>query len=369
MNTLLLVRTLGRTYYRQNAGLLAFLFFIMVIAVGRANDVGLLEYHYSLILGTLTSPSFLVVVLAAWLVYALKCLRFVQTILRRREYSFLYQISLADRPAAFLQLVVVQLLLFLPVWSYALIMLGVGYHRHLYLSTTIVLLFNLSVCLLSAAWYLYLLRHPDIAGRGGRWRILSFAGRKPYLSFLIRYTLTVRPVLFLAIKLYSCGTLYLMVAGSFNGEYDRRMVLLFYSFGLLGHGVLIHRLKEMEKTRLSFYRGLPFSLSARFIQYAAFYFLLFLPEFITILALAGMYLTWGDTALLLAFGHSILLLLNSLLLFPFPRMMDYLKIIGCIFFLIFLAVLTGILPWLCLFFFAFSIGIFFKRYDTFDNFA
>jgi len=362
MNTHLLIRSLGRTYYRQNAGLFAFLVFIMVLAVGRANDVGLLEYHYSLILGILTNPSFLAVVAAAWLLYAWKCLRFVTGILNRQEYSFLYQFSLIDTPAAWWQLVLAQLLLFLPVWSYVLIMLGVGYHRKLYLPATAVLLFNLSVCLLSASRYLYLLRHPDAPRWATRWKIPSVAWKKLYLNFLIRYVLIVRPFLFFVIKLYSCGVLYLMISNSSGDGDDRGMNILFYSFGLLGHGVLIHRLKEMEDARIGFYRGLPMGLGARFCQYAVFYFLIFLPECITIAALTPAHLTWSDAALYIGLGYSILLLLNSLLLLPFHRILNYLKVVGCIFFIIFLALLMGVLPWLCLFFFILSIAIFFSRY-------
>lgn len=358
----MLIRSIGRTYYRQNAGLLAFLVFMMILAVGRANDVGLLEYHYSLILGMLTNPSFLAVVLAAWLLYAWKCLRFVRGILQRQEYSFLYLFSLADTHRLYWRLVPTQLFLFLPVWSYALIILGVGYHKRLYMPATLVLFFNLSVCLLSAARYCYLLRHPGAVRWGGRWKIPSLPWKKLYLNFLIRYVLTVRPVLFFVIKCYSCGVLYLMLRDSFNGEYDHRMVLLFYSFGLLGHGVLIHRLKEMEKTRLGFYRGLPQSLGERFGQYAAFYFIIFLPEFLTIASLTPVHVTYADAAGYICFGYTVLLFLNSLLFFPFPRIMDYLKAIGVIFFFIFLAVLMGMLPWLCLFFFALSIWLFFSRY-------
>jgi len=362
MSTILLIRSLGGTYYRQNAGLFAFLIFFTVLAVGRANDVGLLEYHYSLILGVLTNPPFLAVVLAAWLLYAWKCLRFVTVIFERREYSFLYQLSLADVSAVYWPLVLVQLLLFLPVWSYALIMLGVGCHRQLYMPTMFVLLFNLSVCLLSAAWYLYLLHHPGTGRWATRWKIPSLPWKRSYLNFLIRFVLIERRVLFLVVKLYNCGVLCLMVGGSLNGEYDRRMVLLFYSFGLLGHGALIHRLKEMEKTRLDFYRGLPLSLGVRYLQYAAFYFLILLPELITIAYLTPGRLTYADAALYLFFGYSILFLLNSLLLLPFHRIMNYLKVIGCIFFLIFLAVLMGMLPLLCLLFFILSTGLFYWRY-------
>jgi hypothetical protein len=43
-------------------------------------------------------------------------------------------------------------------------------------------------------------------------------------------------------------------------ESDMVCFLLFYSFGLMGHGVLIYKIRQMEDLP-GFYRGLPVSLS------------------------------------------------------------------------------------------------------------
>ena len=50
--------------------------------VGRANGVGLLEYHYSLIQAIMTNIPFLLFTLGAWFLYALKCAQFVVGYLR-----------------------------------------------------------------------------------------------------------------------------------------------------------------------------------------------------------------------------------------------------------------------------------------------
>ncbi|MBO9567055.1 MAG: hypothetical protein J7621_30055 [Niastella sp.] len=362
MNNTLLVRAIGRTYYRQNAGLFAFLFFIMVLAVGRANEVGLLEYHYSLIIGTLTNASMLLPVLIAWLLYAWKCLRFVETILQRREYSFLYQQLLTGPARSYRQLLLLQLLIYLPVGIYVLFMLKIGFQQQLYAATFIVLLFNVAVCLLSAARYYYLLGHPGARAWTIRWKMPSMPWKQFYPRFLIRYILVVRPMLLLVTKLFSCGMLYLIVANTLTDERDHRMIFLFYSFGLLGHGALLFRIKEMELSRLGFYRALPVSLGRRLLQYMFFYLLLFLPESFIILSLTPERLYWSDALLYFSFGYGILLLLNSLLLFSFERMMNYLKVIGVIYFFIFVAVLVGLVPWLSIAFLVLSITLFLSRY-------
>lgn len=66
-------------------------------------------------------------------------------------------------------------------------------------------------------------------------------------------------------------------------------------------------------------------------------------------------------------GYSVLLLLNSLLFIRFFRMVDYLKIVVGIFFILFIGVLTGILLWLSVFSFFLSINIFFGRYYRYER--
>ncbi|HVW60597.1 MAG TPA: hypothetical protein VHC48_11190 [Puia sp.] len=370
MTRIVLFKSIVKTYYRQNAGLLAFLFFFTVLAVGRANDVGLLEYHYSLMKGILTDTSFLCVVLAAWSVYAWKCASFVAFILQRREFSFLSVLSLRDAGQVYWLLLFVQGMLFLPVSLYALIMLAVGFHAHWYASTVVVLVYILAVCGISAGWYLRLLYVPGMgAGRRmigiGGWSRpgrLSPGRLRSYRTFLIRYVLTTRKTLLLVIKLYSCGVLYLILAGGAPDRYDMQMILLFYSFGLLGHGVLIYLIKRMEVSRLDFYRGMAVSLWQRFIGYGWFYLLLLTPEIVTMGLLTPGSLRYTDAFLLVLWSYSILLFLNSLQLYVFSRMMDYLKVVGCIFFVIYLGVLMGIWFWLTLLFLGLAAGIFFRRY-------
>lgn len=362
MKRTVLFKSIVKTFYRQNAGQLAFLFFITVISVGRANDVGLLEYHYSLIRGMLTNPSFLCVVLLAWSVYAWKCVRFVAYILQRPECSFLSLLSLPGARQVYGWLLFVQGMLFLPVSLYALIVLGVGFHAHWYAPSMVVLVYILAVCGISAAWYLRLLHTPGMAVRGPGWGRLSLGRQRSYRSFLTWYVLTSRKTLLLVTKLYSCGVLYLIMRGSAPDRYDLQMVLLFYSFGLLGHGVLIHLVKRMEETRLDFYRGMAVSLQERFIQYGGFYLILLIPEILTIGWFTPGVLRYPDAVLLVLWSYSILLLLNSLQLYPFPRMIDYLKAIGCIFFVIYLGVLMGIWFWLTLLFLGLSVAIFWGRY-------
>ena len=135
----------------------------------------------------------------------------------------------------------------------------------------------------------------------------------------------------------NCLVLYGLLRNLSGDHSDLRMLILFYSFALLGHGVLIYIIRTMEESDLRFYRSLPYSLLQRFLQYALFYLFLFIPEIVVIISLTPDHIPFPDAILLVFFGYSILLFLNSLLFIRFFKPSDYLKIleryISCHFYL------------------------------------
>lgn len=362
-----LLKSLVKTFYRQNAGLLTFFLFMLLGAVGSANEAGLLEYHYALIRGMLINPGFLILVLLLWFLYAMKCKQFISQTLRTRGYSFLHTLSFMKTGKVFRLLLLVEALIYLPVLWYVLVIAGVGIHLHQYAQVVVVILFNLIVCLLSARWFLYLLHNPGTNRFAIRWKIPVLIRRKFYWTFFTRYLLNHRKALLLVIKLYNCGILYLMVSRQLGEVYDLSMILLFYCFGMLGHGVIIHQFRDLEESRLSFYRGLPVSLAGRFIQYGCLYFILFIPEIITISRLTPAYLRPADALLFGFLGYGLLLLLNSLLFIkPFGKK-QYLKIVVVIFFILFAGIVTGTMIWLTMLSFLFSVYLFFSRYYRYES--
>jgi hypothetical protein len=363
----LLFRSLVAPYYRQNATLLCFVYYIMTLGVGRANGVGMLEYHYALIKGMLTAPSFLITVFALWLAYAIKCAQFVAGNLQKPAFSYLYQLLLVDPKKVYRLLLQVQLMLLLPVLSYLVFVMGIGFHEHWYLPATLALLFNIVVCVAGAAWYLYLLQRPGAYPLQIKWEWPSILKRKYYVSFLLRYVLEEGKVQFLVTKLYNCAALYLMLAGREPARHsDIRMMALFFSAGMLGHGILIHRLKEMENTGLSFYRSLPVSVSRRFAQYCWFYFCVFIPEIITIISRTPSCLTYGEAGFFIFFGFGILLLLNSLQLYNYPNLKSYLVNVTQLFFAVIIAMVCRQLYALSIIFFGLAVILFFFRYYRFE---
>jgi hypothetical protein len=227
-------------------------------------------------------------------------------------------------------------------------------------------LFILIVCL-TGAW-----RYDKMIRKNGIMRSVSFLKisfpflKELYMSFVLHYINTRRKMLFLAIKLFSCLFVFGMLLNHARDDSDMSMFLLFYSFGLMGHGVLIYKIRQMEESNLGFYRGLPVSLSARLFQYAALYLILLIPEIVIVVLMTPAHLDYANALLLIFFGWGILLLLNSLLFIRLFNPFTYLKIVSVIYLMVFVAILTGLtIPFtICLF--LISVYLFSRHYYRFE---
>ena len=112
---------------------------------------------------------------------------------------------------------------------------------------------------------------------------------------------------------------------------------------------------------------MPVSNIKRFAQYAMVYFILLIPEILTITFLTPMYLHLKDAVIFFFLSYGLLLFLNSLLLiFPF-KMIHYLKFVLCLFLIVYMSVLTSSTAWLCILLLAGSAMIFYRRYYKYER--
>ena len=363
----LLVKTFVKPFYRQHAGLFVFLFTLMFGVVSVIDGAKFTDYHFFLIQGMMKNSFLFLLVLLIWYLYARKSEQFVINILLRPDYSFLNVLLLLNSKRLYRMFVWIQFLLILPIILYACIIFAAGFYLHEYIKCLLVLLYIIIICLVSARWYLYYIQNPGKSP----WtlsKIFSFKIREtPYWSLFIRYIIIDKKLLFSGIKIYSCSVLYLMIVNQTIVEYDLRMIILFFSLGILGHGLLIHQLRDLEETRLTYYRTVPLSLLKRFVQYAILYFVLLIPEILTIVFLTPHYLRPEDAIIFILLSYSLLLFLNSLLFIRFYTMREYLKIILCIFFTEYFFVLSGASSFLCFLLFISAITMFFSGYYRFER--
>ena len=363
----ILYKSFVQPFYKQNAGLFAFLVFIMVASVGRANEVGLLEYHFTLIRAMLTDNKFLAFVLIAWFLYALKCEQFMADKLQGKNYAFITVLNAKSASFVFPCMLRVQLMLFLPVLLYASICIWIGIMHEWYVNTIIIGLFILIVCVTGAWRYDRMIRKNGIIRSVPLLKIDFLLSKGIYVRFVLQYINARLKMLFLAVKIFSCLLVFGMLLNHTNEESGMSMFLLFYSFGLMGHGVLIYKIRQMEEFSLGFYRGLPVSLSSRLIQYAVLCLILLIPEIIIIVLMTPVHLDYSNALLLIFFGWGILILLNSLLFIRLFKPFAYLKIISGIYLMVFIAVLTGLIFPFTICLFLISAYLFFQGYYRFEK--
>jgi|SRR5450631_2205203 len=369
MTNIILMRSFVKPFYRQNAGFFTFLFIILFGAVGRVDGAGLLDYHFSLIRGMLKNPIAFLLILFLWLLYAKKCEQFILNILRKPEYAFLQMFIGVKTRKMYMQLIKVQVLLFLPVIAYAIIIAMVAIYLHLYMSCWILLFYLISLSLLSARWYLHHIQNPGLSEeiKTGKYNLKS--AEPSYWSIFIRYIGENKKLLLTGTKIFSCGMLYGMLVNQTGTDYELDMIILFFSLGILGHSLLIHQIRDLEETRLTFYRSIPVSLFKRFTQYAAFYLVLLLPEFFTIGLLTPKHLLYFDAFLFIFFSYSLLLFMHSLLFIQFFPMKAYLKIMLCLYLIIYCSILISSILWLSMFLFLSSLVIFRNKYYQYERLA
>jgi len=347
-------------YYRQNAGFFLFFFLLFFGIVAPSQQ---LAYHYAIILGMLHAPALFALVLFCWLLYAIKCIRWIIGILQSSDHTFLHILPLMGRMSAFLLLLEVQIIFFLPILLYTTAVIIVACFQAAWSIAILIICFIIGVCLISAVLYWCELFYP------GRLIHIPFLYRKatrkeyiPYWSLLLRGLVTQHKTLLAGIKLFGCGILYRLLEIQTPDDYDVRMPFLVFSVALLGHGALIYGTRGMEEEKLLFYRSMPVPLFKRLLQYMILYLLVLLPEIITIGWLMPDHIRIKDGLGFVSAGYSTLLLLNSCLFIISLQRSDFIKLSLGVFGILYFGVLSDSLILLSGLFLLTAGSLFFRGY-------
>jgi hypothetical protein len=364
----ILLRSFVRPFYRENAGTFIFVFIMLFYIVGQVDGAGLIQYHYMLIMGMLTSKMILLVVFFLWLLYARKYTAFVSNVLIDPPYSFIYIYNCLDKGKQFRLFLVVEVLLMLPVLLYSVCIVAIGIHHHLYQAILLIIVYLFLLCILPALWHVYRLSNL-YKGITFPWQKIKGLSNLPssYPLVLIRFIIRKQKVIWLGIKIFTCGILYLIARNNTLTPSDMGTVFLFFNFGIIGNGIILYRIREFEETQLRFYRGTPIPLLKRFLQYALVYFIFLIPEFITAWILAPVYLPYNDAINFTLCGYSLLLLMNTITFLQDFSMRDYLKIILLVFSMQYIFIMAGVLTILYLFFFILAFTLFLISYYRFER--
>jgi hypothetical protein len=348
-----------RAFYRRQAGwfLFIFLFFFGLVAPSMQ-----LAYHYALIRGMLETPVLMALVWLAWLLYALKVLRFVVGILACPDHLFLQKLRLLSPARIYSRFLLVQVMLLLPVTGYAIIVAGVAWHGREEGAAAAVLAYIVLLTVSGTFRITFRLAHPAAV----RTRRQTHGRAIPYWLILLRFLWSENRVLLVGIKLFGCAILYFLLRHQNPSDHDMRMALLVFSIAIFGHGPILHKCRQLEDTQLRYYRAMPVPLVNRFAFIAIFCGLLLLPEMLTLGWLTPYPIEVSDALSFVVSGYSLLLLLCCLLSTVHTSTGNFLKLCLVIFGILYGGVLGNFLIALSGLFLFIAAMLFFWRYWRYE---
>lgn len=304
----LMIKALVVPFYKNHAGLLFFVFFLMF---GIVESTQIVFYHQSLIYGMLTSSIFLLVVLIVWLLYQLKSLHFLIKTSNEDAYQFLNHLSLLPNQQSFSYFLLVNFLTFLPVFVYTLAIYILGIQNNFFNAVAIVFSFQAALWLIST-WVLnYSIRHRHIASRFNLPE-LSLPYQRTLLGIYAGYLFKEEKSAVILSKLFSVSLIYLVKETLEAGD-DFRIIGITWLFALLSHTYLVNKLKVFEDHSLSWTRNLPNPKTKTFRTYFFLYALLMIPELLLLTGSMGKGLSLIQLVLLPAFSGAFLISIHSYL--------------------------------------------------------
>lgn len=360
----LLFRSLVKPFYRENMSIFFFFATILVFSVGEVDGAELFAFHYSLARGILQNSGFLLVVFAAWFLYTRKFAAYVTGSLRQPQYGFTAIYNNLPRPLRFRLLLRVEVWLLLPILAYAVFISVIGIYRHWIGTVAIIWGYLLILAVGTAIGHMYVLN--DLSKKWGSFLRLSWIPPF-YPTILLRFVAHRQRILWLGIKLFTCGVLYGIARNNTVSDYDAKFPFLFFNFGVLANGMIVYGIRDFEETRLSFYRSMAVPLSKRLLEYWGVYLILMLPELITLARLKPEYLHASDAQLYGLCAYGSVLLMNGICFLRHFSKREYFMVVlmgFCIEY--FFMGATGLL-WLAICLFAAAIISFLSGYYRFGR--
>ncbi|OQP61104.1 hypothetical protein A3860_05130 [Niastella vici] len=309
----ILFQSLVKPFYKENATVIFLVYMFFLLGVGHLDGEGIYEMQIKLVTALLNSTSFLLIVFFCWLLYVRKVAAFVHSWFKKPELAFLSIFNSLGVVQRFFLLLLIQVCLLLPILIYLTVIFGIGLYHHFYTSLIYVAVYICLLCIVPVFYYLFSLnplnKVPSFAWKG----IDISAGLLPaYPRILVRFVAARQKVIWLGIKIITCGLLYGIARNNTLSEYDVAFPCMFFVFGILTNAIIIHRIRAFEESNLSFYRGLPVSMKRRWGYFALVYFILLIPEFITAALLTPVHLHYADALNFALLGYSLTLMMASI---------------------------------------------------------
>jgi hypothetical protein len=332
-------------FYRTHAGMLVFIFVILISYCLFINTLGTVRpdqidfWQFFFTVSLVSNPLILTFYLLGSSLYAYKSLKYVLNQLALPHQQFLYySFSSSTKKQQFLAWCAVQTYIFIPVLCYTLYATAIGLVFGFYLISIGILLFQ--VLLIMASAYICLKESNRlIEANKPDWLIrISRKWNKPVFLLYTFQVFNQSKLAYLLTKLLS-WVLILSVFVVFTDLKDNpSLLMLITSCIVVAHVVLIYQEKIFNDRYLSFLPNFPFTKGKIFFSFCLNYLVLLLPEICWIFTNFGILISLE----LMAFAFSTILLFRSLLLLNAIQIKGFLIRIFCLFFLFYIFIMFGL---------------------------
>ncbi len=334
----LMIKALVMPFYKNHAGLLFFVFFLMF---GIVESTQLAFYHQSLIYGMLISGIFLLIVLTIWLFYQLKSLHFLLKTSGEDSYLFLHHLAVIPSSQSFFCFILISFLTFIPVFVYTIAIYAIGIQHQFYTSLAIVFFFQFALWLMNAWALNYTLRNKHIEARITL-PTLTLPYQRTQLGIYAGFLFKEEKSAVILSKLFSLTLIYIIKETLEAGD-DFRIIGITWLFALLSHTYLIKKLKVFEDQSLSWTRSQPLPTTKTFTTYFFLYALLMIPELLLLTGSIGKGLSFIKLFLLPAFSSAFLITIHSYLFKPHRDPDKFVTYLFWLFMICFMLVLSKLI--------------------------
>jgi len=362
MNALTILRKVIVThFYKVNTGFFLFVFFVLF---GIPQNIA--QFHLSLIDGMLKNPSFLVLVMAAWLLYNFKCMDYVIKQLKQPQQLFLYCLYNLSYIRCYAYFLFAQLLVYMPVFIYTMFVTAIAFKTNHIVAGTEILLFNTAVIGTTPLLYLRVLQKRPLLQNASLLRALPRLP-KPLFSLPLFHLWRQRKQMLFISKTLSLLLLYIFIKLYQPDHYDIRPTLLCIMLAAATNSAIVFEMKIFDDFFLQMQRNFPLYMAYRFFTALLSFTVLLLPELLFVWKGYPDYFTPTDYLQIASLGVGLLSLLYSLLFTGDMTMDGYIRIVFAILATLFFILLYNPGFLLEVFMLSLSFGLYASYYYAFEK--
>ncbi len=286
--TKVLLKIFARGFYKVNAGLLIFLFVVLIsycFFINTAGDVKLLPkgrevfYQFLMLITFVSQPLMTIVFFTVWFIYTIKSWYYIAGQLPVVHHQFLfYSSNSASRLKQFKSWFYTQFIISLPFVFYAVVAVILGTLFHHYLIVALIVIVTLALISISAMLYIRMV-NTLISGKSDSWLArLSRHWKKPFFSLFIYYVFDQLKFTYLLSKLLSYTVIISVIFSFADVRNDSRVAGLAILGIVMAHSIIIYQQHKFQLVYLSTARNLPYSLGSLYLKYVLTYLVILLPE-------------------------------------------------------------------------------------------